>query len=132
MFKIAFENRLPVQLSSKSFWIKQGDEKNFEEVMAKSRQVLRAIPVASFKWEGLFVSLYLKILAKISDKIHEDFFLLKSFDLLITMLEYVNEMGIEQWDILLAELDREHWTDEEKSKLIDKKELKKNWQIQNT
>ncbi|MFM2322563.1 MAG: hypothetical protein RLZZ225_716 [Pseudomonadota bacterium] len=125
MFKVAFENRLPVQLSSESSWIKQDHKKHFEGVTAKSRQVLRTIPVASFKWERLLVSLYLKVLDKISDKIHKEFYLLKSFDLLITMVVYINEMDIKQWDVLLAELDKKHWTDEEKSKLTDKKKLKK-------
>jgi hypothetical protein len=77
------------------------------------------------KWERLFVSLYLKILDKIGNQSCEGSLLLKSFDLLIAMVAYVNGMEIEQLDLLVAELDREHLTDEEKNKLSDKKELKK-------
>lgn len=78
-----------------------------------------------FKWEGLFVSLYLKILAKISNQSCGGSLLLKSFDLLIALVTHINGMEVEQLDELLAELDIKKLTSGEKSKLVDKKELKK-------
>lgn len=124
MFKVSRENRRLIQQPSESSLIKPYNEECFEEILAKNSKSLKIRYVDSFKWERLFVSLYLKIIDKITEKVHEKFSLLQSFDLLIMMLEYINGIDIKQLGVWIAELDRSQLTREEENKLVDKKELK--------
>lgn len=123
MLKASCENRLLEQpFSTASLACSESLAVNSEG----SSVLLTSNNVDSLKWQPLFVRLYLKIMAGIADEIPKEFSLIKSFDLLIVIVKYVNGLEIKQWDALIAEIEEDGsgLSNEEKNRLVDRKELK--------
>ncbi len=59
------------------------------------------------KWQPLFVCLYLKIIVSIADEIPKEFLLIKSFDLFMLIIKYVNGLEIEKLGTLIAEIEQD-------------------------
>lgn len=104
MLKASCENRLLEQpFSTASLACSESLAVNSEG----SSVLLTSNNVDSLKWQPLFVRLYLKIMAGIADEIPKEFSLIKSFDLLIVIVKYVNGLEIKQWDALIAEIEED-------------------------